>query len=164
MISWRLCLVFVVIFFSKSTISCSYDYDCPGYEECCDGVCRSRCSDSSKGPSGYVVIIVVFCVAFGKITFWIACCYCWQQRRSGCNVFRLFESDENTVVVRQVTTEMTPTASQGCTTSTECNNPVQKGYPSPGYESPPGTILNEGDIITNPANNLPPPYTKEHES
>ena len=164
MISWRLCLVFVVIFYSKSAMSCSYNYHCPDYEECCDGVCSSSCSDSSEGPSGVVVIIVVLCVVIGKIIFWLSCCYCWHKRRSRTIVFRRFDTGGNTVIVRQSTAQMTPTASQGYTTSAVGNNPVQKGYPSPGYDCPPGTTLNEGDIITNPANNPLPPYTEEHES
>ena len=59
------------------------------------------------------------------------------------------------VIVR--TTIRTPTASHGYTRLSEEDNTVEHGYINLSHDSPPGTILNQGDVITNPANNPPPP-------
>ena len=172
MISWRLCLLFAVIFYSKSAMSCSYDSQCSGSKTCCsDGLCRSDCS----GAIGSVVVgIIVVCVIIGKIIFWVVCCYCWRRRQAP------------TVVIAR-TTQMTPTVSQGyppppsngyasypssSTTSNMFKNqndiiayprssaPPQEANGNPGYDSLPQTILSDPDHGSNP----PPPYTPKFPS
>ena len=62
------------------------------------------------------------------------------------------------VIVR--TTIRTPT-SHGHRRPSEEDNAVEHGYINLSHDSPPGTALNQGDVITNLSNNPPPPYSKE---
>lgn len=142
MIAWRLCLVFAVIFYSKSATSS------------CDG---SDCS-SDSGMSGGVMIIVIIAVIL-KCIFWIYCCCCRSQQRRSRNVrvYQRLDTGRNTVNVRPRTTQMTSTASQAHGTPPKSNDPTQEGNANPGYDLPPQTILRNAD----PAINPPPPYTDE---
>ena len=162
MISWRLCLTIAVIFYSKSatSTSCYYDYECYGSETCCsDNFCRSSCSGGSGDDGVIIVVVVCVCVGIGKLVALVWYC-CWRKRRR--IVTRQGNPAIQTVIVR--TTLMTPTGSQGYTTLTEDNNTVQHGFINLGHDSPPETTLNQGDVIANPTNDPPPPYSKEIQS
>ena len=160
MISRRLYLVFAVICYTKSVMSCYYDSDCPGLETCCsDSYCASSCSNSSGGTDGAAVaIIVVVCISavIGKVIFWVCVWYCCCRRPPDTNiVIQQCPTAPSTVLVSS--TSMTPTASQGYSRLSE-DNPAQHGYANPGYSPPTGTTLNQG-VNVSPANN-PPPYSK----
>ena len=141
MISWRFCLLFAVIFYSRSATSCNYDYQCSGSKTCCsDGLCRSNCSD---GIGTVIVVIIVICVMIGKIIFWVAFCYCRRQRRAPA-------------IVIARTTQMTPTVSQAYPP------PPSNGYASyPSSNTTSNMFKNQNDITTYPPSSAPPPYPKD---
>ena len=164
MISWRLCLAFTVFFYSNSkATSCQrgqQDYDCPDSEKCCDNICRSSCSEGSDGATIAIVVLVCVCAILAKISCWACMCYrAYKRRLYRQNMLRhgptLRTARPPIVIVR--TTIRTPTASHGYTRLSEEDNTVEHGYINLSHDSPPGTILNQGDVITNPANNPPPP-------
>ena len=153
MFSWLLCVSFAVIFYSKSTMSCSYDSDCFGSETCCsNGVCRSDCS---YGISNVVVIIVVIIAVVGKVVFWIFCCYCWRRRQSPGVIIHRVNTPGN--VGMAGTTEMTPTASQGYPTHSQAyTNPYPSSNTTPDY-----MYKNQDGISTDSAVNAPPAYKND---
>ena len=147
MFSWRLCVSFAVIFYSKSAMSCNYDSDCFGSQTCCsDDVCRSDCS---RGTTNVVVWIVVIIVAIVKIVFWVLCCYCKRKRQSPGVIIHRGNIPGN--VVMAGTTQMTPTASQGYPTHPQA------------YTNPyPLSSNTTSDGITNySAVNTPPAYKND---
>ena len=148
MIPWRLCLVFTVVFCSKSAMSSCYG---------------SNCSSGSSSGISVFVIIVILIVSIVKCAFWIYCCYRCQQRQSRTvYVYQRLDTGistcVNTVNVRPRTTQMTPTASQAHGTRPKNNNSTQQGNANPAcYDSPPPTLLSLAD----PDSNSPPPYSEE---
>ena len=168
MISWRLYLVFTVILYSKSAMSCYFDSDCPGLETCCDSYCASSCSNSSGGTDGGTVAIIVvlcLCVVIGKVAFCVCIWYCRYKRVSHRRIVLRQGSTAPTALPQTVvTTFRTPTASRGYTRLSEEDNTVRYGLINPSHGSLPETTLNQGNVITNPANISPPPYTEEIQS
>ena len=119
MISWRVCVVFMVAFYLEAVLSCTYDYECDGYDETCceDGYCSSSCDTS--GVSAVLVVIIVIVVGF-KVLFWVAFCY-----------FRYCRRKPRAVVVSHSTFEMMPPGYV---------YPPREGYlppPREGYPPPP---------------------------
>ena len=140
MFSWRLCVLFAVIFYSRSAMSaCSSNSDCFGSQQCCSNRCRSDCSD---GVSSVVVIVVVILAVIGKIVFWIVCCYCWRQRQARGIIIHRVNTPGNVVMAGP--TQMPSTASQGYPMHSQS---YTNSYPSQG--------------ATDPTVSAPPPYKND---
>ena len=166
MISWRFYLVFIVVFYSKSVLSCYSDSDCYGSKTCCDGSC---CSKSSSGTNAAVIVLIIFVVGF-KLVFWIALCYCRRRRHPGTPgvVLRRPNTAPRTAVVVNNSSHV---VEQGHTPPQQSYNPPQPSYNPPqqtyneqgstlpGYAYPQNTTPIQDDVLVNPANNPPPPYT-----
>ncbi len=134
MISWRVYLALIVVFYSKSVLSyCNYDYNCPGSETCCgDNYCSDNC-DGSGVSTAILVVIIILAVAF-KTVFWIAVCYCRRRRYRGV-VFNRFDTAPRTAVVVNRSTHV---MQQGHNLPQQSYNPPQQSYnpPQPSYNPP----------------------------
>ena len=157
MISCRLCVLLAVIFYSKSVMSCYDDNDCYGSDVCCSSGCRSSCSTRTDGATVAIIVVVCICAAFAKVAFWVCYWYFRCRRRvphSGIVIQRSYHHVPQTVVLSTTTT------SQGYTRLTQEGASAEHAYPNRGYDSPPGTTLTQGGVISNPAPTAPPPYTE----
>ena len=135
MISWRVCVVFMVACYLEAVLSCTFNSECDDYDETCceDGYCSSSCSDdSSGGVSAVLVVIIVIAVVF-KVLCWGAICCCRTRK-------------PRTVVVSHSTFEMMPP---------NYPNPPQEGYPPPQAYSLPNNVL----VVDVHDPGPPPPYT-----
>ena len=140
MFSWQFCVLFAVVFYSRSSMSCTYNSDCFGSQKCCsNNLCRSDCSD---GLSSVVVIIIVILAVVGKIVFWVVCCYCWRRRQTPGIIIHTVNTPRN--VVMAGATQMSSTASQGYPTHSQS---YTNSYPSQG--------------ATDPTVGPPPPYKED---
>ncbi|XP_078352777.1 uncharacterized protein LOC144637588 [Oculina patagonica] len=135
---------------------CNFDSNCGTGEVCCDGDCKSSCTNVGAVAAA-IVSTIVFCAIIGSIVacFCCACCPYYRYRSPGTVIvaqpgYQPYVNTTHTTVATQHQ-HYPPPANYNQPPPPGYNQPPPPGYnqpPSPGYNQPPPPGYNQP----------PPPY------